>query len=169
MIRRKRTAPRRTCKGDEPGNALDRSGNRVSGKQNSLQTVTLVTVGYIDDPNYYTRTDENGNNFLQKTKALPFANKSHGDIMKSAGRMMMQMISSFAEFERAMLRERTWASLESARDEGRIGGSRSKLLLQQQAEVVKMVTHGKENCCGCRSTVQCSSRDDLPAACADRR
>jgi len=66
------------------------------------------------------------------------------DTTTPAGRMMMQMIGSFAEFERAMLRERTRAGLESARDEGRIGGRRPKLLPQQQAEVVKMVTHGKK-------------------------
>ena len=32
-----------------------------------------------------------------------------------AGRMMMQMAGAFAEFERAMLRERTKAGLEAAR------------------------------------------------------
>jgi hypothetical protein len=66
------------------------------------------------------------------------------DTTTPAGRMMMQMIGSFAEYERAMLRERTKAGLESARDEGRIGGRRPKLLPQQQAEVVKMVTQGKK-------------------------
>jgi DNA invertase Pin-like site-specific DNA recombinase len=66
------------------------------------------------------------------------------DTTTPAGRMMMQMIGSFAEFERAMLRERTRAGLESARGEGRIGGRRPKLLPQQQAEIVKMVAHGKK-------------------------
>jgi DNA invertase Pin-like site-specific DNA recombinase len=66
------------------------------------------------------------------------------DTTTPAGRMMMQMIGSFAEFERAMLRERTRAGLESARHEGRIGGRRPKLLPQQQTEVVKMVTQGKK-------------------------
>lgn|ERR1700694_3384168 len=37
------------------------------------------------------------------------------DTTTPAGRMMMQMIGSFAEFERAMLQERTRAGLESAR------------------------------------------------------
>ncbi len=36
------------------------------------------------------------------------------------------------------------AGLESARDEGRIGGRRPKLLPQQQTEVVKMVVQGKK-------------------------
>jgi DNA invertase Pin-like site-specific DNA recombinase len=57
---------------------------------------------------------------------------------------MMQMVGSFAEFERAMRRERPRAGLESARDEGRIGGRRPKLLPQQQTEVVKMVVQGKK-------------------------
>lgn len=52
------------------------------------------------------------------------------DITAPAGRMMMQMIGSFAEFERAMLRKRTRVGLKSARDEGRIGGRRPKLLPQ---------------------------------------
>jgi len=58
--------------------------------------------------------------------------------------MMMQMIGSFAEFERAMLRERTRVGLEAAREEGRIGGRRPKLLPQQQTEIVKMITKGKK-------------------------
>ena len=44
------------------------------------------------------------------------------DTTTPAGRMMMQMVGTFAEFERAMLRERTKAGLDSARREGRIGG-----------------------------------------------
>ena len=66
------------------------------------------------------------------------------DTTTPAGRMMMQMIGSFAEFERAMLRERTKAGLESARKQGRIGDRRPKLLPQQQAEIVRMVTKGKK-------------------------
>ena len=66
------------------------------------------------------------------------------DTTTPAGRMMMQMVGSFAEFERAMLRERTRAGLESARGEGRIGGRRPKLLPQQQTEVLKMIKQGKK-------------------------
>jgi DNA invertase Pin-like site-specific DNA recombinase len=58
--------------------------------------------------------------------------------------MMMQMVGAFAEFERAMLRERTQAGLEAARQEGRIGGRRPKLLPAQQAEIVKMIAKGKK-------------------------
>jgi DNA invertase Pin-like site-specific DNA recombinase len=64
------------------------------------------------------------------------------DTTTAAGRMMMQMVGAFAEFERAMLRERTKAGLDAAREEGRIGGRRPKLSPQQQAEIRKMVTRG---------------------------
>jgi DNA invertase Pin-like site-specific DNA recombinase len=66
------------------------------------------------------------------------------DTTSPAGRMMMQMLGAFAEFERAMLRERTKAGLESARRQGRIGGRRPKLRPQQQAEIIKMVSRGRK-------------------------
>jgi DNA invertase Pin-like site-specific DNA recombinase len=65
------------------------------------------------------------------------------DTTTPAGRMM-QMVGAIAGFERAMLRERTKAGLESARSEGRIGGRRPKLRPQQQQEIVRMVTTGKK-------------------------
>ena len=64
------------------------------------------------------------------------------DTTTPAGRMMMQMVGAFAEFERAMLRERTKAGLAAAREEGRIGGRPPKLSPQQQSEIRKMVAKG---------------------------
>lgn len=64
------------------------------------------------------------------------------DTTTPAGRMMMQMVGAFAEFERAMLKERTKAGLDAARQEGRIGGRRPKLSAQQQTEIRKMVAKG---------------------------
>jgi len=55
-----------------------------------------------------------------------------------------QMIGSFAEFERAMIRERTQAGVESAPAEGRIGGRPSKLNPNQRKEAVRMVRSGKK-------------------------
>ena len=66
------------------------------------------------------------------------------DTTPPAGRMMMQMVASFAEFERAMLKERTMAGLESARKDGRIGGRRPKLKPQQQLEIARLVKKGKK-------------------------
>ena len=66
------------------------------------------------------------------------------DTTTPAGRMMMQMVGAFAEFERSMLRERTKAGLDSARREGRIGGRRPKLTPQLQAEITRMVSRGEK-------------------------
>ena len=55
---------------------------------------------------------------------------------------MMQIVGAFAEFERAMLRERTKAGLDVARQEGRVGGRPPKLSAQQQSEIRKMVSRG---------------------------
>nr|WP_302685092.1 recombinase family protein [Pseudomonas syringae]UVN17934.1 DNA-invertase hin [Pseudomonas syringae] len=65
------------------------------------------------------------------------------DTTTPAGRMMMQIVGSFAEFERAMLRERTHNGLLAARAEGRIGGRRPKLSSMQQQEIVLLVNAGK--------------------------
>jgi len=64
------------------------------------------------------------------------------DTTTPAGRMMMQMVGAFAEFERAMLRERTRAGMDAAREEGRIGGHRPKLSERQQSEIRKMIAKG---------------------------
>jgi DNA invertase Pin-like site-specific DNA recombinase len=64
------------------------------------------------------------------------------DTTTPGGRMFMQMGGSFAEFERAMIRERTQAGLVAARARGRIGGQRPKLGPLQQAEMVAMVQAG---------------------------
>ena len=63
----------------------------------------------------------------------------HIDTTTPAGRMMLQMVGAFAEFEREMIRERTRAGLETAREQGRIGGRRPKLTAQQQAELIRGV------------------------------
>jgi DNA invertase Pin-like site-specific DNA recombinase len=64
------------------------------------------------------------------------------DTTTAPGRMMMQMIGAFAEFERAMLRERTKAGLDAARMRGRVGGRRPKLKPHQQDEIIAMVSKG---------------------------
>jgi len=62
------------------------------------------------------------------------------DTTTSAGIMMMQMVGSFAEFERAMVKERTHAGLHAARANGRVGGRRFKLTKAQQIEAREMVS-----------------------------
>lgn len=67
------------------------------------------------------------------------------DTTTAAGRMMMQMVGSFAEFERAMIRERTSAGLALARAEGRIGGRRRKLTERQRTEIADSVLSGRKS------------------------
>jgi DNA invertase Pin-like site-specific DNA recombinase len=80
------------------------------------------------------RVQAAGAGFLSVTEAI--------DTTTPAGRMMMQIVGSFAEFERAMLQERTRNGLQAARKEGRIGGRRHKLTGRQQEEIVQLVDAG---------------------------
>ena len=67
------------------------------------------------------------------------------DTTTPAGRMMMQMVGAFAEFERAMIRERTSAGLAAARAEGRIGGRRKKLDPAKRREIAESVVSGRKS------------------------
>ena len=58
--------------------------------------------------------------------------------------MMMQMVASFAEFERAMIREPTSAGLAAARAEGRVGGRRKKLDAAKRREIAESVITGRK-------------------------
>jgi DNA invertase Pin-like site-specific DNA recombinase len=59
--------------------------------------------------------------------------------------MMTQMLGAFAEFERAMIRERTRAGLAAARAQGRTGGRRPKLTPPQRAEALAMLEEGRKS------------------------
>ena len=81
------------------------------------------------------RIEAAGARFRSVTEAI--------DTTGPAGRMMMQMLGSFAEFERAMVRERTRAGLEVARAQGRSGGRRPKLEPDQRREILGMLAAGR--------------------------
>ena len=83
------------------------------------------------------RIEDAGVGFRSLTEAI--------DTTTPAGRMMMQMVGSFAEFERAMIRERTSAGLALARAEGRVGGRRRKLTEAQRAEIADSVLSGRKS------------------------
>src|SRR3954463_10868563 len=70
------------------------------------------------------RVEARGARFRSLTEAV--------DTSGPAGRMLMQMLGSFAEFERAMMRERTRAGLNAAAARGRKGGRQSKLTESMQ-------------------------------------
>ena len=79
--------------------------------------------------------EEKGIGFRSLTEAV--------DTTTAAGRMLAQMLGSFAEFERSMLRERTMAGLKAARKKGRIGGRPPKLSEDQRNAALKMLKEGK--------------------------
>jgi DNA invertase Pin-like site-specific DNA recombinase len=58
---------------------------------------------------------------------------------------MMQMVGSFAEFEREMIRERTQAGLRAARAEGRTGGRPAKRTEQQRLDIADNVLSGRKS------------------------
>ena len=66
------------------------------------------------------------------------------DTTTAAGRMMMQMLGSFAEFERSMVRERTRAGLVAARDRGVKVSRPAKLNPYQQQEIIRTVREGSK-------------------------
>ncbi len=82
------------------------------------------------------KIDKVGAGFRSLTEAI--------DTTTPAGRMMMNMVGAFAEFERAIIRERTNAGLAAARSEGRIGGRRKKLNASQRADIANNVLSGRK-------------------------
>jgi DNA invertase Pin-like site-specific DNA recombinase len=65
------------------------------------------------------------------------------DTTTPAGRLMMQMLGAFAEFEREMIRERTLHGLDNARRAGRQLGRKPKLKGNQKTEIVRMIGEGR--------------------------
>src|SRR6266481_2990272 len=66
------------------------------------------------------------------------------DTTTAAGRMVMQVLGSFAEFERSMVREQTRAGLAAGRDRGVKVGRPAKLSRRQQEEVIRTVRDGSK-------------------------
>ena len=66
------------------------------------------------------------------------------DTSGPAGRMMMHMLGSFAEFEREMIRERTRAGLREARIQERVPGRKPKITAEQRKEIVDAVSSGRK-------------------------
>ena len=65
------------------------------------------------------------------------------DTTTAGGRMMMQMLGAVAEFERAMISERTKAGIESARRRGHKPGRPHSLTIEQRHEIKRRVALGE--------------------------
>jgi DNA invertase Pin-like site-specific DNA recombinase len=83
------------------------------------------------------KVDEVGAGFRSLTESI--------DTTQPAGRLMMNMLGSFNQFEREIIKERTKLGLQRARANGRIGGGRYKLSKTQQAEAVRMIRGGEKS------------------------
>ena len=81
------------------------------------------------------RLEQLGAGFRSLTEAI--------DTTTAVGKMLAQVLGSFAEFERQMIRERTKLGLARARLEGRFGGNRRSLTVKQQAHALIMIDEGK--------------------------
>ena len=66
------------------------------------------------------------------------------DTTTPPGRMRMHMVGTFAEFERAMLRDRTGLASRPPGRKGAWGGRRPTLSPHQQAAIRKMVSKGEK-------------------------
>jgi DNA invertase Pin-like site-specific DNA recombinase len=82
------------------------------------------------------KIDKAGATFKSLTEAL--------DTTGPCGRLMMNMLGAFNQFERDLIKERTKLGLDRARKEGRIGGGRFILSPKRQAEAIRMVRSGQK-------------------------
>lgn len=68
---------------------------------------------------------ENGIEFISLNDSI--------DTTTAQGRLTFNIFASFAEFEREIIRERTLAGLQAARERGRIGGRKKGLSKEAQS------------------------------------
>lgn len=156
----------RVSKGDEQSNALQATALKAAGCQRifeeaasggrwdrpilhdmlrQLRAGDVVVVWKLD------RLSRSLKDLLHLMERIKEADAGFRSLTESidtttpAGRMMMQMVGSFAEFERAMIRERTSAGLALARAEGRVGGRRRKLTERQRGEIAESVLSGRKS------------------------
>jgi DNA invertase Pin-like site-specific DNA recombinase len=80
---------------------------------------------------------------LEKRKARFQSLTENIDTTSAGGRMMMQMLGVFAEFERAMIKERTKLGIAQARAAGRAIGRPGALDPTQIKEALRMVEQGR--------------------------
>jgi len=81
------------------------------------------------------RIEKRGAGFKSLTEAI--------DTTTAPGRLMMQMLGAFAEFEREMISARTMHGLATARQAGRHLGRKPKLKPAQKAEIIRITEEGR--------------------------
>ena len=81
------------------------------------------------------KIDDEGAGFISLTESL--------DTTTPAGRLMMNMLGSFSQFEREIIRERTMAGLRRARELGHKGGGQPLLSEKRRERVIKQILSGE--------------------------
>jgi DNA invertase Pin-like site-specific DNA recombinase len=156
----------RVSNGDEQNNALQTKALRAAGCRRLFEAA--ASGGRWDRPELHRmfdhlrrsntvvvwkldRRSRSPNDVLQIMERIAKVGAGFRSITENidtttpAGRMMMQMVASFAEFERAMIRVRTSAGLAAGRAEGRIGGRRKKLDAGERKEIAVSVMSGRKS------------------------
>jgi DNA invertase Pin-like site-specific DNA recombinase len=82
------------------------------------------------------RVDQAGATFRSLTEPI--------ETQSAAGRLMLQMLGAFAEFERALIRERSIAGQMAARRRGAVIGRPRSLTEDQEREAYRMVRDGQK-------------------------
>jgi DNA invertase Pin-like site-specific DNA recombinase len=85
---------------------------------------------------------------LKKVEAAGAAFRSLGETFETespAGRMMMNMLAVFGQFEREIIVDRIKRGLAHARMNGHIGGGRYKLSPEQQMEAIRLIQVEKKS------------------------
>jgi DNA invertase Pin-like site-specific DNA recombinase len=85
---------------------------------------------------------------LKQVESAGAAFRSLGETFETespAGRMMMNMIGCFAQFEREIIVDRIKRGLEHARANGKIGGGRYKLSPADQREAIRLIQVNKKS------------------------
>src|SRR6202045_1755484 len=155
----------RVSKGDEQSNAVQAKSLRTAGCRRIFEEA--ASGGRWDRPELHRMLDQLREGDVVVVWKLDRLSRSLKDVLHimerignagagfrsitenidtttPAGRMMMQMVGAFAEFERAMIRERTSAGLAAARAEGRIDGRRKKLDAAKCREITESVISGRK-------------------------
>ena len=156
----------RVSKGDEQNNALQAKALRAAGCKRLFEEA--ASGGRWDRPELHRMLDQLRDGDTVVVRKLDRLSRSLKDVLHimeqiaqagagfrsvtenvdtttPAGRMMMQMVGSFAEFERAMIRERTSAGIAVARAESRTGGRRKKLDAAKRCEIAESVISGRKS------------------------